>query len=148
MAVNKMRIFYIRFLIILVIITLFAIESSITVYTQDRIRLILADGNELFSTNNGYSWEKSENPKSEDKDNDFECRYSNNVFYIKPNIKIFGNYTFFLFSVLGNMLTENIITFEGMSAEKSIELPRVITGFYFWILSNGLIRYSSSFILY
>jgi len=148
MAVNKMNIFYIRFPIIFVIATLFAIESSISVYSQERIRLILANGNELFSTNNGYSWETSEKINSEDKDYAFVCRYSDKVIYITPNIQITGNFQFFLFDVLGNMISENTIAFEGASNEKSVELSRVVTGFYFWILSNGLIRYSSSYILY
>jgi hypothetical protein len=127
---------------------LLVLVSSVNIYSQDRIKLILANGSELYSTNNGYSWEKSETVKSEIKKNSYECRFSNNIIYIKPNIQITGNHKFYLFDVLGNFISENSITFEGISIEKSLEMPRVITGFYFWILSNGIIRHSSTFVIY
>jgi hypothetical protein len=148
MAVNKMKIEFIRFSIFLILLYLLMLESSESIYSQDGIKLILANGNELYSSNNGYSWERSETVKSENKKNSFECRFSSNLIYIKPNIQITGNHKFYLFDVLGNLITVNSITFEGISIEKSIEMPRMITGFYFWILSNGLIRYSSNFVIY
>jgi len=139
---------YIRFTIIFALIILFVFESSIHIYSQERIKLILANGSELYSSNNGYSWEKSRNVNSDKNENIFVCRYANNAIYIKPNIQLTGNYQFFIFDVLGNEISKNSITFVGKSYEKSIDFPNVIKGFYFWILSNGLIRYSSSFIIY